>query len=174
VSPARDLHAARIGQRLANRGEKMESRPLNQAEWLAGVGGFVLVLVMFLFAWFGLPDNTGFDAFDAFDDWINIILVFTAFAGMGLALVGAAGGRTTIGVPLSAVVAGLGILSVVVLIIQIISPPDLSFGGALGGIDLDRKVGIWLGLISAAAIAIGGWMAMQEGSATTGRRTDGA
>ena len=42
---------------------------------------------MFIFAWFGLGGFTG-DAFDALDDWVNIVLVFTAFAGMALMLFG--------------------------------------------------------------------------------------
>ena len=49
---------------------------------------------MFLFAWYGFdtpagsPGGSGFDAFDAFSDWFNIILVFAAFGGMTLALFG--------------------------------------------------------------------------------------
>ena len=41
---------------------------LSPGEQLAGVAGLVLILVMFLFAWFtiDLPNVNGFDAFDAF------------------------------------------------------------------------------------------------------------
>ncbi|HYY73697.1 MAG TPA: hypothetical protein VE662_02655 [Solirubrobacterales bacterium] len=128
---------------------------------LAGLSGVALILIMFIFAWFGVP-GTGLDAFDAFDDWVGLILVFTAFAGMELWLVG--GDQLRVGMPvaLSAIATGLGILSVVVLFIYLVSPP--SFGGQ----DLDRKIGIWFGLLAAIGVAAGGWMAMQEEGARFG------
>ena len=55
--------------------------------------------------------------------------------------------------------AGLGILSVLLIIYRIISPPD---GGAGDLIDISRGIGVYLGLIAAIGIAYGGWTAMQE------------
>ena len=64
----------------------MSERP-GTGELVAGIAGFVLLISMFIFAWFGLEGFTG-DAFDTLDDWVNIVLVFTAFAGMSLMLFG--------------------------------------------------------------------------------------
>ena len=89
-------------------------------EMIAGVGGLVLILSMFVFAWFGLEGFTG-DAFDALDDWVNVVLVFTAFAAMSLALFGSDVARVNL--PLSTVTAVLGGLSALILLIHIISPP---------------------------------------------------
>jgi hypothetical protein len=93
---------------------------------------------------------------------VNIILVFTAFAAMSLALFGTGVSRAPI--PLSVVVTVLGAVSALIILIYLISPPGLpTFGSDVGGeIDLGRKIGVWLGLISAVAIALGGYLAMQE------------
>ena len=63
---------------------------------------------------------------------------------------------------MSAIVAGLGILSVVLIVISLISPPDFGANLSGTGISHTRKIGVFLGLISAAAVAVGGYMAMQE------------
>lgn len=131
---------------------------LGRGELIAGIAGLVLILSMFIFAWYGLEGFTG-DAFDALDDWVNIILVFTAFSAMALALFGSGVSRTS--VPISVVTTVLGGLSAIVILIYIVSPPSVGFGN-LGSIDLDTKFGVWLGLICAIAIAVGGWLTMQE------------
>jgi hypothetical protein len=134
----------------------MEPR-VSGGELIAGVGGLVLIISMFIFAWFGLEGFTG-DAFDALDDWVNILLVFTAFAGMALALFGSDVAR--IEVPLSLVTAVLGALSALVVLIHIIAPPGVDIGN--GSIDLDPEFGVWLGLVASIVVAVGGYRAMQE------------
>jgi hypothetical protein len=48
----------------------------------------------------------------------------------------------------------------VVILIYLISPPGIGAEGI--SIDLGRKFGVWLGLASAIAVTIGGYMTMQE------------
>jgi hypothetical protein len=146
------------------------SERLSRGELIAGIAGLVLILVMFLFAWYGFEGFRGGDAFDVFDDWVNILLVFTCFAGMSLALFGSDVSRAAI--PLSVVTTVLGGLSAVIILIYIISPPGVDFGGLGGEVDLGRKFGVWLGLASAIAVAIGGYMAMQEEGASFGGTAD--
>ena len=95
----------------------MTERP-SPGEQLAGIAGLALLLTMFLFAWFsiGAAEINGFDAFDAFDDWVVIILTFTAFAGMALALVGTDVARTP--VTLSVITTVLGAISSLILLIR--------------------------------------------------------
>lgn len=148
----------------------MSDRP-GAGEQLAGIAGLVLILVMFLFAWYGVDGVPGFDAFEAFDDWITIILTFAAFSAMALALFGTDVARAPI--PLSTITAVLGGISAVILLIYLISPPSLGGGGELGlEIELGRKLGIWLGLASSIAIAIGGFQAMQDEGTTFGDAAD--
>jgi hypothetical protein len=154
----------------------MTERP-SPGEQLAGIAGLVLLLTMFLFAWYGIdlpsgaPDVNGFDAFDSFGDWFNIILVLAAFAGMELAVFGS--GSERIPVSLSVITTVLGGVGTIILVIYIISPPDVpSFGEATPELDLSREFGVWLGLVSLIALTIGGYMTMQEEGVSFGGAAD--
>lgn len=138
-------------------------RELSPGEQIAGFGGLALLLIMFLFAWFSfdIPGVSGLDAFDAFDDWLNIVLVFTAFSGMCLGLFGS--GVARMAVSLSVITAVLGAISAVLLVIYLLSPPGVpTLGEAAVEVSLGREPGIWLGLASAIAVAVGGYLTMQE------------
>jgi hypothetical protein len=150
----------------------MTERP-SPGEQLAGIAGLALLLIMFLFAWFGvdLPGVNGFDAFDAFDDWFDIILVFAAFSGMALALFG--NGVARLPIPLSVVTTVLAGLGTIILIIYLISPPGVpTFGEAAPEIDLNREIGAFLGLIALIALTAGGYMSMQEEGVSFGDTAD--
>jgi hypothetical protein len=148
----------------------MIERP-TPGEQVAGIAGLALILTMFLFAWFGFDGSgspPGLDAFDAFSDWFNIILVFAAFSGMAVALVGSGVARSPIALSvITTVLAGVGTL---VLLIYIISPPSVGFLGE--SIELDREFGVFLGLIELIALTVGGYMTMQEEGASFGSAAD--
>jgi hypothetical protein len=163
----------------------MDFTRLTQGEKIAGVSGIALLLIMFIFKWFGLeigsvavPDfgviGGGEETRNAFGSYgfIDIILFITVAAAIGLALISAS--QTEVGLPVaaSAIVAGLGILSVVLIIISIISPPDFGVDLSGTGIDQTRKIGVWLGLIAAIGVAYGGWRAMQEEGTSFGEEAD--
>ena len=135
----------------------MSERP-GTGEVIAGVAGFILLIGMFIFAWFGVEGFTG-DAFDTLDDWVNIVLVFTAFSGIALALFGPDIPRADVA-PLGAVAIALGALSTLIVLIHIIAPPGIEAGPL--SVDLDPEFGVFLGLVSAAGVAVGGYMAVQE------------
>jgi hypothetical protein len=84
----------------------------------------------------------------------------TALAAIGLVLLAAA--ERDVGRLASSIVAGLGLLSVVLVVISIISPPSLGVDLSGPQIEHSRKIGVWLGLIAAAGVAAGGYMASQE------------
>ncbi|HEY5976810.1 MAG TPA: hypothetical protein VIT85_03050 [Solirubrobacterales bacterium] len=150
----------------------MIDRP-TPGEQVAGIAGLALLLTMFLFAWYGFGVEgggsvPGLDAFDAFGDWFNIILVLAAFSGMALALVGSGVARLPISLSVvTTVLAGVG---AVILLIYVISPPSADFLDE--SIDLDRKLGVFLGLVELIALSIGGYMAMQEEGASFGSTAD--
>ncbi len=150
----------------------MIERP-TPGEQVAGIAGLALILTMFLFAWYGVdvPGVNGFDAFDAFGDWFNIILVFAAFAGMELAVFGS--GSERMPVSLSVVTTVLGGIATIILLIYIISPPGIpTFGEAAPEIDLSREFGVFLGLIELVALTVGGYMTMQEEGVSFGSAAD--
>jgi hypothetical protein len=137
----------------------------SQGEQIAGLSGVALILIMFLFAWYapdvGGVDVSGIDAFDAYGDWLNLILVVTAFSGIELAFFGARALRIQLPVSLSVVTAVLGAISAILILIFLISTPGVSFGGP-DDFDTERKIGVYLGLLAALGIAAGGYLAMQE------------
>jgi hypothetical protein len=160
----------------------LELTRLNQGEKVAGISGVALFLIMIIFKWFGLKASAGIPGGPSFSaeitrnafgsyGFIDIVLFVTVIAAVGLALIKASDTDVSLPVAASAIVAGLGIISVVLIIISIISPPD--FGGVSGsGIDNTRKIGVFLGLIAAAAVAYGGYLAMQEEGTTFGDQAD--
>jgi hypothetical protein len=152
----------------------MIERP-TPGEQVAGLAGLALILTMFLFAWFAVDvqgfTGSGLDAFDAFSDWFNIILVFAAFGGMALALVGSGSERSPVALSVATtVLAGIG---TIVLLIYTISPPGIpGFGEAVPEADLARKFGLFLGLIELVALTVGGYMTMQEEGVSFGGAAD--
>jgi hypothetical protein len=154
----------------------MDVNRLRSGEKIAAVSAIALLLIMFIFDWFGLKASAGgFSAEGARNAWgsygfIDIVLFVTFLAALGTAYLSASQQNVNLPVAASALVAGLGIISVILIIISIISPPD--FGVSGDGIDHTRKIGVWLGLIAAAGVAYGGWRAMQEEGTSFGAQRD--
>ncbi len=154
----------------------MDFARLGQGERVAGVSGVLLVVFMFAFNWFGLkleagvvalPNEITGDAWGSYD-FTDIVLFISALAAIGLALLAASEREVRLPAA-SAIVAGLGLLSVLLVVISIISPPNLGGVDVSGpGIDHERKIGVWLGLIAAAGVAAGGYMAMREEETSSG------
>ena len=155
----------------------MDFSRVRTGELLAGVSGVALFIVMF-FPWFGV---TGFEevleqlgggagaevgdrtenAWNAFD-FIDLVLLLAVIAGIGLAVLAAAQSSMQLPVAASAITAGLGILGTLLVLYRIIDPVG----------DASRKVGLFLGLIAVAGIAVGGWLAMQEEGTSFGAPGD--
>jgi hypothetical protein len=103
---------------------------------------------------------------------IDIVLLPAAIAAIALAIAAAMGVGAQLPVPLATVATALGAVSVLLILFRIISPPDLvdAFGGgAPEGFDIEtdvgREIGVFLGLLAAIGVTIGGWLTMQEGRA---------
>jgi hypothetical protein len=178
----------------------MDRSTVGPGPLIAGASGILLIIFMF-FGWFeltgvsvsggGLEETVSGDQLlsslseQGFDDatvnaWqafslIDIVLFIAALAGIGLAVLAATGARLQLPVPAGIVVAALGGLSVILILIRIISPPDLldHFGASVPeGIDAEadigRKIGVWLGLLAAIGITIGGLLGMREEAEAAG------
>ena len=154
----------------------MDVNRLGRGEKIAAVSAIALLLIMFIFSWFGLDasgvDLGGANAWESFG-LIDLILFITVVAAIGLAAMRANAQSVELPVSPAAIVAGLGILSVILVLFRIISPPDFGYGDLLelGGNEVTRKIGVFLGLIASAGIAYGGYEAMQEqGTSFAGER----
>lgn len=158
----------------------MDTNRLSQGEMIAAVSAVLLLLIMFIFDWFG-NDFGGANAWQSFG-FIDIILFITILVAIGGAVMKANAQSVNTPVAISALTAGLGILSVLLILFRIISPPDFGADAALaqadalgldtGGVDIGRKIGVFLGLIAAGGIAYGGWRAMQEEGTSFGDQGD--
>jgi hypothetical protein len=160
----------------------MDFSRVRTGEMIAGISGVALFIVMFI-SWFGFetapiqtPGGVEFDvptiegsfsAWEAFD-FIDIVLLLAVIAGVGLLVLSASQANVNLPVAASAITAGLGILATLLVLYRIIDPPD--FGAE--GLDVSRKIGVYLGLIASVGIAAGGWMAMQEEGTTFGGEAD--
>ena len=150
----------------------MDFAVLNRGEKIAGVAGILLILIMFIFDWFGLKFTAGgagfgFSAEGGRNAWgsygfTDIVLFITALAAIGLAVMAASDAEVGLPVAMSAIVAALGILSLILVVISIISPPDFGVNVSGTGIDHERKIGVWLGLLAVIGVTAGGFLAMQE------------
>jgi hypothetical protein len=142
-------------------------------ELIAGIGGLALFLFMF-FDWFGgglevttggteevpglgeVPtdpkvEETGVSAWDALQDFDGFLIALSAVAGVTLAGLAAAGKRFRLGgMPRGEVTAFLGSLAVLLILWRFLANPG------------DLKIGIFLGLAAAVAIAAGALMALRE------------
>ncbi len=152
----------------------MDVSKMNQGEKIAAGSAIALILIMFIFKWFGLSVSTagvagvgGFSVEGSRNAWgsfgfIDIILFITALAALAMAYLSASGQSVSLPIAMSAIVTGLGILCVILVLYRIISPPDFGVNLSGTGIDKTRKIGVFLGLIATAGVAYGGYMAMQD------------
>ena len=138
----------------------MDVNRLSQGEKVAAGSAIILFIVMFI-SWFEAPGgefvrqvasavgaDTSFNAWQSFD-FIDIVLLITVVVAVGAGVAKAADARVNF--PLSTLVTVLGALSTILVLYRIINPPS----------ELDRKFGVFLGVIFAAALTYGGWLAMQ-------------
>lgn len=158
----------------------MELDKLSMGEKISAASGILLFVFMF-FDWFGaevsgVPGYSGTiaeaggSAWDALDV-IPIFLMLAVLAAVGVAVIRLTDADVEPPISLNTIVAVLGGLAVVLILYRIVDPPG---GGSYGGISVDTtlKVGIFLGLLSAAGIAYGGYSAMREEGITFGDAAD--
>lgn len=160
----------------------MDFTVLNRGEKIAGISGILLILIMLIFDWFGLKFTGGVGAVGvtaegARNAWgsygfTDIVLFITALAAIALAALAASDAEFGLPVALSAIVTGLGIISLILVVISLISPPDFGLNLSGSGVDHTRKIGAFLGLIAVAAVTVGGYLSMQEEGTSFGDQAD--
>jgi hypothetical protein len=145
---------------------------LRNGEIVAAVSGLALFIFMF-FSWFGggveistggtqdvpgigeipnepAPEETGVSAWDALQDFSGFLIALAAVSGITLGALAAAGQRINLPFQRGVGTLVLGKLAVLLILWRILANPG------------DLKIGIFLGLIAAAGIAIGAWIALRE------------
>lgn len=142
----------------------MDLTRLRQGETIAALSGLALFLIMFL-GWYGfsggeaLGGATDSNAWESYD-LIDLILLLAVVVSVAVAVITASGAAVSLPAPGSALVTGIGAIAFLLVLYRLINPP--------GEADLDREIGIWLGLLATAGITTGGYLAMQEEGASIG------
>ena len=144
---------------------------LRRADWIVGGGAIFLFIFLFFFKWYGVSVSgasplggvnvgssaTGWDAFTN-SRWIWLITIIVA---LGSVVMVAGQRKLEIPVQPSVIVAGLGAIATLLILYRIIKHPSASTSVGTFHASAGIKIGIWLGLIAAAAITYGGYLQMQ-------------
>jgi hypothetical protein len=149
-------------------------------EVIAAGSALVLFIALFL-PWYGFsakgaagrfPDVNR-NAWQSFG-FIDLILFLVVLAALGLAVLAMTQRSVALPISPSVIVTALGGLAVILILFRILSKPDYCVGGFCASDVVDRslKFGIFLGLLSAAGITLGGFLTMQEEGTSFGSAAD--
>jgi len=142
----------------------VELSRLRQGDLVAGVGGVVLLVVMFL-DWYSaggsatfqgqdIDISLGFNAWQAFSI-TDLILALTALSGIALAVLTASRRSPALPVALSVITTTLGALATLLVFYRILNQP--------GPNDfVEVKFGAFLGFLAVLAVAAGGYLSMRD------------
>jgi len=131
----------------------MDFNKLSQSERIIVISGVLLFLFSF-FPWFGLLGGSH-------SGWDNTLSLLAVIVGVIMVVQVALARFTTVQlptlpVPWGQVHLGLGVIALAFVVLQLL------IGDEVLGIKLDRKVGIYLGLLAAAGLAYGGFLRSKE------------
>ena len=154
------------------------------ATWLPALAGVALIAALFALDWFGpgasvsqgfeeareiqeqfggpdviVPDvsETGWEALGAVS---KLVLVAAGLCGVVLTLVRMAPRPSVSRFGAAAVTTALGTLATAIVVYHLVNPPG----------DLAREAGVFAGLVAAGAVAVGGWIALEDEEARRGGR----
>ena len=123
---------------------------MRAGELVGAIGGLGLLVAGFL-PWYsaGGVDATAWQAFSVTD------ILLAAAAAVALSVAICVLFRISVSYPVagSSVATGFGFVAAVLIVIRVINPP--------GAGDPSVEFGAWLGLVSAVAITVGGYLGMQ-------------
>ena len=144
----------------------MDTSRISFGEMVAGASAVALLIIMFL-PWYGVStDVPGFEASVNANAWeafgfIDILLFLVILVTLGLVAARATGNvPSELPAPAGLIIAVAGAIALVLILIRILSIPGPDVD--IEGVDLGRKIGVFLGLIAAGGITFGGYTAMNE------------
>jgi hypothetical protein len=139
---------------------------LRGGELLAGVGGALLIAFMFL-PWFGkvspfcvpIPGHTcghNVDAWQAFG-LTDKLLFLAGLAGIAVAVLAAGSPKTDTQITSASMTVPIALLATILVLYRLLDPVR----------DLDRRIGLYLGLVASAAVTYGAWRAVRNDKPST-------
>lgn len=134
-------------------------------EMIAAGSGLLLFISLFL-EWYSvditgfrgdLPTVTGWKALG----FIDILLFLIAAIAVAVAVMKALNVMPNLPAAPSMIVLALGGLAVILVLFRILSIPDEG-AGDLPGVDVGRSYGVFIALLAAAGVTLGGWLSWNE------------
>lgn len=123
---------------------------------IAGSG--IALFIFSFFPWFGI--DVGFASYSE-SGWSSIFSLLAILVGIAMVVVvllPAFGvDLPELGMPWSQILLIAGIVAAALILLQLL------VGSSTAGVDLDRKIGVFLGLIAGIGLAAGGFLKKQEG-----------
>jgi hypothetical protein len=164
----------------------MDLPRLRAAEWIAALGGALLLISLFA-PWFsggtasvyGLGTARLDDSFSAWQTFtvFDVMLALGAVAAIALLVTRAARRTPALGLALFALLTLAGLALTVVVIVRALSAPEFEFvevGRGAASVTVFQGaspvLGLWLGLAGCAGLVIGGWVASQTTASFAVRR----
>jgi hypothetical protein len=144
---------------------------LRRSDQIIGGSAIAFFIFLFFFKWYGVSSNvssfagvnvnvskSGWSVFTN-SRWIWLLTIIVA---IGAVVVVA--GQLKLETPIkpSVLIAGLGALSTILILYRIIHHPTASASVGNFHASAGIKIGIWLGLIAAAGVTYGGYLAMGD------------
>jgi hypothetical protein len=178
----------------------MNAQDIGRGPLIAAISAIALLIFMF-FSWYGVDsitasglgfeqeisgeqleqfagesgDDTSANAWQAFS-LIDILLLILIIGAVALAAARALGSPIDLPIAPSALITGFGVIAFLLILFRLIVTPDAAGSDIPAGVEVDvdvsRKIGVFLGLLAAAGMAIGGWLAMQEEGTSFGDQRD--
>jgi hypothetical protein len=126
---------------------------VRHGEWIAGVSGAVLLVVMFV-DWYSFPGGAKGDAWETFSA-VDVVLALAALAGIALFLTAATQSSPAVPQAIGALAVPPAFVAAVLVVIRILSLP----GDANG-----REIGLYLGVVATLGVVVGAWRSIGDQS----------
>lgn len=136
----------------------MDLRRLRSGEWIAGVSGLVLLVVLFL-PWYADDggSRTGWQSLGALD----VVLALVALAAIAIPVVTAVHRVPAVPLAHESLTTLVGMVAVVLVSIRVLNMPDWA---------TEREWGLWVALAGTLGIVVGGLLAMRDERLSRGAR----
>jgi hypothetical protein len=134
---------------------------LRRGEKIAAVAAVLLLIDMFL-GWYGPHADVG-ESVTAWESFslIDLLLLVTALAAIGLAFLTATQRTVALPVTLAVIVTALGFVATLLVAFRVlIDQPGFSVG--VPDSFVDNEIWAWVGLLACAAILYGGYLSMRD------------
>jgi hypothetical protein len=147
----------------------VDSSRISFGETVAGASAAALFVFMFL-PWYGASATVGgskitganANAWQAFSI-IDILLFLVCAITIAIVVARAADKLPpNLPAPPGMIILGLGVIALILILFRLLNTPGEAVVGFGVNVDVGRKLGVFLGLIAAAALTFGGWTAMNE------------